>query len=224
MAQITSYKKDGKKSGTVELSSDIFEVKINGRMLELIQRLYANNKRTGTAHTKVRREVRGGGARPWRQKGTGRARVSSIRSPLWNGGGTIFGPRTREIYNTIPKEVRKKALIMALSKKFKEKCIVVVDDLSLTSAKTKEIAKVLVNLKIDSKSTLWVAQNVSVKEQRATNNLAKISLKRVSDVNAYHVLRKSILLIDKGAIQAIEDRLLKENGKRAEPHKEEVTK
>ncbi len=213
MAKITVYKKDGKKAGNVEVNSDIFESQINVRLLNEVNRLYANNKRTGTAHTKTRKEVRGGSARPWRQKGTGRARVSSIRSPLWRGGGTIFGPRQREIYNTIPKQLKIKALISALSKKFKENNILVVDDLSLDSHKTKEFFKILENLNIDNKNTLFLVEKLDDNVQKASRNIYMLSLKKVCDVNAYHILRKSILLMDKDSIKALEKRIVDRNRK-----------
>ncbi|MBU1863968.1 MAG: 50S ribosomal protein L4 [Candidatus Omnitrophica bacterium] len=212
MSKITVYTKEGKKAGDIEIDSAIFEAKINGRMLELVNRLYANNKRTGNAHTKTRAEVRGGGKKPWRQKGTGRARVSSIRSPLWRGGGTVFGPRTREIYNVIPKQIRKKALISALSKKFKEKSIVVVDDISFDEPKTKLVYRMLSKLKIEGKNTLMFMNEHDEMVERASRNIAKLSFKKASDANAYHVLRKQILLFDKKGIKAIEEKLLTIHG------------
>ena len=221
MALITLYKKDGKKSGNVEVSSDIFETRINTSLLELVNRLYANNKRTGTAHTKTRKDVRGGSARPWRQKGTGRARASTIRSPLWRGGGTIFGPQKRDIYNTIHKQIRKKALISALSKKFKENNIIVVDDFSLSSHKTKELSKILVNLKINNKNTLLLVNGLDDNIQKASRNIHMLSLKRICDVNAYHVLRKSILLSDKVSLKALEERIRAAKGSKQQGSEEE---
>ena len=211
MAQITVYKKDGKKTGNVEVRSDIFEAQVNTRLLEQVNRLYANNKRTGTAHTKIRKEVQGGGAKPWRQKGTGRARVSSIRSPLWRGGGIVFGPRKRDIYNTIPRQIRKKALISALSKKFKEKNIIIVDKISLSSHKTKDLFNILVNLKIENKNTLLLIHMSDDNIQKAARNIHMLSLKRICDVNAYHILRRSVLLCDTDSIKGLEQRIININ-------------
>jgi len=208
MASVTVYTKKGKKSGTVELNPVIFDQQVNVRLLSLVSRLYANNKRTGNAHTKTRAEVRGGGKKPWRQKGTGRARTSSIRNPIWRGGGTIFGPRKRDIYFTVPKAIRKQALISALSKKVKDNTLFVVDDLMLSSPKTKELFQILTHLNINNKNMLWVVHTVDENIQKASRNIKKLSLKRVLDVNAYHVLRKNILLLDAAAVKALEERVL----------------
>ena len=208
MANIKVLGKNGSEIKDLELSSDIFESKINGRMLELVTRLYANNKRTGTAHTKTRAEVSGGGSKPWRQKGTGRARVSSIRSPLWRGGGTVFGPRKRVIYNIIPKQIRRKALISAVSKKFREEAIKVLDDFNFETSKTKELFVVLKNLSIDGKKVLMVAENPSEMLVRVSRNIKNLKLVRAQDVNAYNVLRKAVIFADEASIKAIENRLL----------------
>lgn len=208
MAQIKVYTKKGSESGSMELSPEVFGVKINAKLIELVTRMYANNKRTGNAHTKTRAEVSGGGARPWRQKGTGRARVSSIRSPLWRGGGTVFGPRKRDIYNVIPKKMRQKALLSSLTKKLKDGGIVVVDDMSFDAPKTKLVYEVLANLGIESRNVMWIASEINETIARATRNIEKLSVKNVSDVNAYHIMRKNIILFDTKSIKAIQERLL----------------
>ncbi len=209
MAEVKVFTKDGKESKTIELNAEVFEQKINRRLLELVSKLYANNKRTGNAHTKTRAEVRGGSKKPWKQKGTGRARVSSIRSPLWRGGGTVFGPRKRDIYNVIPKKVKEKALKVALTKKLREESIIVVDDLAVSSTKTKECSKVLSALKIDKKNVLWLAAGENDQLKLATRNIKKVSLKTVTNINAYDVLKKSVVLVDVASIKALEERVLK---------------
>ncbi len=213
MADIKVFSKDGKEVKTINLNPEIFDAKIKTRLMELVVRLYANNKRTGNAHTKTRGEVRGGGKKPWRQKGTGRARVSSIRSPLWRGGGTVFGPRKRDIYNTISKKVKEAALRSALTKKLKDGKIIVVDDLNMNSGKTKDFAKVLSVLGIYGRKSLFVPAELGEMLKRATSNIETLSVKRVNDLNAYHVLRKNYLIIDENGIKALEARLLKKKEK-----------
>ena len=215
MSELTVYKKDGKEAGKQEVSSQIFFGKINERLLELVVRMYANNKRTGNANTKTRREVRGGGAKPWKQKGTGRARVSSSRNPLWRGGGIVFGPRKRDICFSIPKKMRTQALISALSKKVSENKVIVVDEFTLSSHKTKEAALIFERLKTGRKKTLLVLDSPDEIVGRAVRNIEKVSLRNVSDVNAYQILKKNILVIDVKTIQALEKRILAKDSKRA---------
>lgn len=216
MANITVLDKKGKTAGTIELNPEVFGCKINKRLLDMVTRMFSLNKRTGTAHTKTRAEVRGGGKRPWRQKGTGRARASSIRSPLWRGGGTTFGPRKREIYYDIPKQLRSKALAVALSKKLKDEKLIIIDDLSINNPKTKEVADVLKNVKVASKKTLMVISEMTEKVDRATRNIATLSVSRVQDVNAYNVMRKNVLIIDKKAVSELEKRVLESKSRKKE--------
>ncbi len=216
MEKIVTYKKDGKKGKEIDLSSEIFGVRVNERLLELVLRMYGNNKRTGNAHTKTRAEVRGGSKKPWRQKGTGRARVSSIRSPLWRGGGTVFGPRKRDIYYAIPKEIKRQALISALSKKYKEDAIVVVDDLTLSSHKTKELFNILVNVGIEEKKALFITGNLDENTEKASGNIEKLSVRRVLDVNAYQIMRKRVILLDVATVEMLEKRILAAKGGKQE--------
>jgi large subunit ribosomal protein L4 len=216
MAKIAVYSKDGKEIKTIELNADIFDAPINKRLLDMVVRMFANNKRTGNAHTKTRSEVSGGGKRPWRQKGTGRARSSSIRNPLWRGGGTVFGPRKRDIYFSIPQKMRSNALISALSKKFKDDRIIVVDDLTVTTPKTKEFYSILENLKIDSKKVLWIANTLDDVAQKATRNIKNLSVKTVADVNAYNIMRKRVVLLDPNSIKTLEERVLNTGNKPTE--------
>lgn len=211
MADISVFSKLGKEIKKIEINADVFDSKINTRLLEMVIRLYANNKRTGNAHTKTRGEVSGGGKRPWKQKGTGRARSSSIRNPLWRGGGTIFGPRKRDIYNIVPRKMRTKALISALSKKYKDNKIVVVDDLSITSPKTRDFYSILSNLKIDARKTLFVARSIDDTARMATRNIENLSMISIADVNAYNIMKKNIILVDADGINQLVDRVLTAN-------------
>ncbi len=207
MAKITVFKKNGKKAEELELNDAIFNARVNKRLLDQVVRCYANNKRTGTVSTKTFGEVSGGGVRPWRQKGTGRARTSSNRNPLWRGGGTIFGPRPREISFTIPEKMRLKAIVSALSEKNKTGNLVVVEDLALQQPKTKEFYGIIKALKLETGSVLCLLQGKNENMVRAARNVEALSLRSVDEFNAYHVMKRKKLLIEKDAIQKVEERL-----------------
>lgn len=207
MSTINVFTKDGKEKEQITLNDAIFGARVNKRLLDDVVRLYGNNKRTGNSSTKTFGEVRGGGKKPWKQKGTGRARTSSIRNPIWRGGGIVFGPRPRDIYFSIPQKMRQKAIISALSQKFKDADIIVVDDFGLTAPKTKEMATMVKSLDIASKSVLCLVSEKGEKVARASQNLPRFSLKTVDEFNAYHVMRKKKILVEKQAIEKLEERL-----------------
>ncbi|MBN1493097.1 MAG: 50S ribosomal protein L4 [Candidatus Omnitrophica bacterium] len=207
MAKVSVLKKTGKKAEEIEVSDAIFNARINKRLLDDVVRLYGNNKRSGTSSTKTFGEVRGGGKRPWRQKGTGRARSSSIRNPLWRGGGTIHGPRPRDINYSIPQKMRLKAIISALSSKNKDGNIIVVEDLALKAPKTKEFYEIIKALKLQADSVLCVVGAKGTNILRAARNVDALSLKSAEEFNAYHVMRKKKILIEKEAVQKVEERL-----------------
>lgn len=202
--------KEGKKSSEeVELHPEIFLAPVNERLLNIVFTSYAANQRRGTHDTKVRKEVRGGGRKPWKQKGTGRARAGSSRSPVWRGGGTVFGPHPRDYSVHIPAELKRQALISALSLKCKQEDILIVDEASVEQAKTKEMVQMIKSLKLGGTRTLCVVKAVDEKLKRATANLKEIfRLATAGDFNAYQVLRRKKLLIDKQALPLIEKRIL----------------
>lgn len=183
---------------------------MNERLLELVQKAYSANLRHGTASTKTRGEVRGGGKKPWKQKGTGRARHGSSRSPIWRGGGTTFGPRPRDYFVSFSESMKKQALISALSLRTKEKNLLLLEDTKLETPKTKEFVKILQALPLEKKRTLCVVKEASPVLKRATSNLSRIlEIKPAHDLNAYHVLHWPKILIEKDALSLIELRLLK---------------
>lgn len=143
--------KTGKKEKEIELNDEIFGVRVNERLLQLARTAFAANLRRGTASTKTRKDVRGGGKKPWKQKGTGRARAGSSRSPIWRGGGTVFGPHPRSYNVNMPKTMRKQALISALSLRAKEQSLVVLEGVELDSHKTKEFAQIVKALPVTKK-------------------------------------------------------------------------
>jgi len=202
------YSLEGKKKKDLDLDPAIYGGRVNERLLQLVQKAYAANLRRGTASTKVRKEVRGGGKKPWRQKGTGRARAGSSRSPLWKGGGVVFGPHPRSYGVAMPKGMRKRALVSALALRAKQKNLLVLEDGEMKTPKTQEWAGVVKSLPLNRKKTLCVVKEVSKNLKRASRNMSKwVELRRVSDFNAYHVLKREKLLIQQGALPLIEKAL-----------------
>ena len=205
----TVYSKEGKKKGEIVLSPEIFAMTVNKRLLELVKNAYSANLRHGTADTKTRKEVRGGGKKPWKQKGTGRARASSIRSPIWRGGGTVFGPQPRSYYQNMPNTMRKAALISALSLRGEQKNILLLEDVKLEPAKTKEWVEIMKSLPLEGKKALCVVKEVDQNLQRASRNFSRwIDIKRASDVNAFHVLQHEKIILEQDSVAVIEERLL----------------
>jgi large subunit ribosomal protein L4 len=211
MIQIPLYSRKGKEKKEIVLNPDIFGAPVNERLLSLIERGYSANLRRGTASTKTRGEVRGGGKKPWRQKGTGRARHGSTRSPIWKGGGAVFGPRPRDYTVPMPEGMKRKALISALSLRAKEKNIFLVDEAKPEAPKTKEFVGMLRVLPLEEKRTLCVVKETDPNLKRATRNLSGLcEVKLARDLNAHHVLHWPKLLIEELALPVIESRLLLE--------------
>jgi large subunit ribosomal protein L4 len=163
------------------------------------------NRRAGTAATKSKGFVRGGGKKPWRQKGTGRARAGSIRSPIWVGGGTIFGPQPRDYSFRMPRKARREALLSALSLKKQEEKLIILDKLELEEAKTKLMARALAELNVQS--ALIVVPQADVRIERAARNLPKIKVLRVEGLNVYDLLRYDHLILMEGALKLLQERL-----------------
>ncbi len=207
------YSKKGNKKGEIVLNPEIFAARINKRLLELVRNAYSANRRRGTADTKTRKEVRGGGKKPWKQKGTGRARHSSIRSPIWRGGGTVFGPHPRSYYVAMPQTMRRQALISALSLRGDQKNVFLLEDVNLETAKTKEWAEIVKALPLDGKKALCVVKELEVNLERASKNLANwVQVTRARDVNAYDILQREKIVIEEDAVAVLEKRLLESKG------------
>lgn len=207
--KVPLYSKEGKKKGELVLNPAIYGARINTRLLTLVERGYAASARHGTADTKTRKEVRGGGKKPWRQKGTGRARHGSIRSPIWKGGGVTFGPHPRSYYVALPKTMRRTALISALSLRADQKNVMVLEEVRLETPKTKEFAEVVKALPLENKQLLCVVKDLDEKLERASRNLSGIvELARARDLNAFDILRREKIVIAQEALSVIEERLL----------------
>ncbi|OGW78958.1 MAG: 50S ribosomal protein L4 [Omnitrophica bacterium GWA2_52_8] len=203
------YSKNGHKKKEIVLNPEIYAARVNKRLLELVRNAYAANLRHGTASTKTRKEVRGGGKKPWKQKGTGRARHGSIRSPIWKGGGTVFGPHPRSYYVALPTTMRKQALISALSLRGQSKSVVVLEDVKLDQPKTREWSQVVKRLPLDGKRSLCVVKAFDENLKRASRNLThRVHVCEARDVNARDVLQREKLIIEQDALPVLEARLL----------------
>ena len=188
-----------------KLKEEIFGAKTRLHLLHQTVLMQLANRRAGTAATKSKGWVRGGGKKPWRQKGTGRARAGSIRSPLWVGGGTIFGPQPRDYSFRMPRKARKEALLSALSLKNRDGKIIVVDKLDLEEAKTKLMAKALGELKVTS--ALIVISQPDEKIERSSRNIPAVKVLRVEGLNVYDLVRYEHLILTEGALKLLEERL-----------------
>ncbi len=203
------YSKEGKKKGELVLNPEIYGARVNERLIHLVQKAYSANLRHGTADTKTRKEVSGGGKKPWRQKGTGRARHGSTRSPIWKGGGVTFGPHPRDYFVSLPKTMRLKAMISALSRKAEEKNLILVEDTKLETPKTKEWVDIVNKLPLQKKKTLCVVKEITLNLKRASQNVSPlVQIRRANDVNAYDILKWHKILIEQDALPVIESRIL----------------
>ena len=204
MATVAVYNMEGVKTGSMEISDSIFCAEVNKSVLHTVVTNYLANQRQGTQSTKTRTEVRGGGIKPWRQKGTGRARQGSIRAPQWTGGGVALGPKPRDYRYSINKKLKKIALKSALAAKYEAYEIYVVEDLKMDEIKTATIAKMLKGLEIDTKALIVTADydNVIYKSAR---NIKNVKPTYVGVLNTYEVLKYNKLVIAKEAIAKIEE-------------------
>ena len=195
---------NGEKVSEMELSENLFEAEMNEHVGYQVVKNHVANKRVGTQSAKTRAEVRGGGAKPWRQKGTGRARQGSIRSPQWKGGGVVFAPKPRDYSYTVPKKIRRLALKSVLTDKVNEGNLVVVDDINLTEWKTREFAKMLSALKVGKKA-LVVTKDNSPEVVRSGRNIKNVKIAFVGTMNVYDILNANTLVLTKDAVAKAEE-------------------
>jgi len=204
MPKVALYDITGSQIGDVELSNDVFGVEVNTHVMYEAVKNYLANQRQGTQSAKTRAEVRGGGRKPWRQKGTGRARQGSIRAPQWKGGGVVFAPKPRDYSYKLPKKIKRLALKSALSSKVNDQEIIVLDSLVLEQAKTKEMVKVLKNLNV-SKKTLIVIPERDEAVVRAAANIEGVKTAYVNTINVYDILNCDSFVITKDAVNKVEE-------------------
>jgi len=204
------YNQEGKEIGEVLLPKEIFDVDINTDLVHQVAVSQAANKRVVLADTKGRGEVRGGGRKPWRQKGTGRARHGSRRSPLWRGGGITFGPTSERVFEKkINRKMRKKALFMVLSAKSKGNLVVVLDSIKLEKPKTKLMAGILKKLPVKD-SFLMVLPQTEKEFFKAARNIANLEVRKASDLNVLDLLSSKYFILPKEEIKSLKETFLKE--------------
>lgn len=203
---VTTYNQQGEElEEQTRLPKDVFEVDINNDLLHQITVSQRQNRRQVSADVKGRAEVSGGGRKPWRQKGTGRARHGSIRSPLWKGGGVTFGPDTeRNLKREIPTKMKRKALFMALSSKVEDEELIVVDNLDLEEIKTKKGKQILKNLGVDD-SGLVALEGLNEEVVKSLRNVPDVEVMEARNLNALDLLRYKYLILTKKAIKVIKE-------------------
>lgn len=205
MSKIQILDRSGKKISEINVPKEVFSYPVKEHLLYEAVVNYRANQRRGSASTKTKGEVRGGGRKPWRQKGTGRARAGSIRSPLWRKGGIVFGPKPRSYYYSLPKKARRNALKSALSMKFAEKNILILKALDFKEPKTKEGAKFLEILNLDS--ALIIDQHQNKNLFLSLRNIQKIKAIDYNQVNVYDVLNHRWLVFTQKAFESLMEKL-----------------
>ncbi len=200
------YRKDGTKSGEkVKLSDDIFGIEPNEHAIYRAVRVYLDNQRQGTAKVKTREEVRGGGKKPFKQKKTGRARAGTTRSPLWVGGGSIFGPKPHDYVVKLPTKVKKLARKSALSYKAKENGVMIVEDFNFDAPKTKSMATILRALSLDTKKTLLLTPKAERQILKSGRNIPTLAVREADKASTFEILKNQVLLIQKSAVAVLQN-------------------
>lgn len=208
------YNTEGKEVESIKLDSSIFDGIVNMDAIHQVTTAYSGNQRKGLASTKTRGEVSGGGKKPWKQKGTGRARVGSTRSPLWRHGGVIFGPHPKSFYIAVPRKLKLIALRSVLNAKVNENNLIVLDELKISAPKTKEAAKILNNLKIasgnrKSHSALLLLDKIDTAITKSFRNIDFLTMDTAKDTNAYNVLKAHKLITTKKGLKELSSRIKK---------------
>ncbi|MDD2372028.1 MAG: 50S ribosomal protein L4 [Syntrophomonadaceae bacterium] len=204
MPKVALYDMSGAQIGELELNESVFGIEPNQAVMYDFVKMQLANKRVGTSSTKTRAEVSGGGKKPWRQKGTGRARVGSSRNPVWTGGGIAFGPKPRDYSYRLPRKARRLAMKSALSSKVLENNIIVVDQLSFDEPRTKQMVATLQALN-SGKKTLVVTANGDPNVSKSARNIPGVKPLRVDFINVYDLLKYDTLLITRDAVARVEE-------------------
>ena len=203
MANVAVYNMEGNEVGTIELNDAVFGVEVNEHLIHLAVVRQLANKRQGTQKAKTRSEVRGGGRKPWRQKGTGHARQGSIRAPQWTGGGVVFAPTPRDYEVKMNKKERRAALKSALTSRVQDNKLVVLDELKFDEIKTKAMNNVLTNLKVDK--ALVVMPQLDQNVVLSARNIENVATATTSTINVYDVMKYSTVILTKDAVASIEE-------------------
>jgi len=207
MKEFDVYSTKGQKVDSVKLSAKIFDGKVNKTLIHNAVKMHLANQRIGAASTKNRSEVSGGGKKPWKQKGTGRARTGSIRSPLFKGGGVIFGPRPKDYSYSMPKKSKKAALISAINSKMNNDEMLFIEDIKLDNIKTKDFIAIFKKLKVDNKKILVVVADLDKNTVLSARNVKNICLKAADNFSMYDVLVAEKLIITKSSLKKINKRV-----------------
>jgi large subunit ribosomal protein L4 len=207
MASVPVKTVQNKGAGKLDLDPTVFEAPVKPHLLHAEVRRQLAARRRGTHSSKNRHAVSGGGAKPWRQKGTGRARQGSTRSPQWEGGGVVFGPVPRSYEHSLNKKVRRGALRSALSQRLREEAVTVVDALALEGFKTRRIVEILGALGLGGERVLIVIEAADERVERSARNLPGVKVLRAEGLNVYDVLRHGKLLLTRAAVERIQQRL-----------------
>jgi large subunit ribosomal protein L4 len=200
------YDIDKKKVSQIELNDAVFDAEANPDVMYEVVRMQMASKRRGTASTKERGDIRGGGKKPWRQKGTGRARAGTTRSPLWRGGGTVFGPSPRSYAYKLPKKVKKMALVSALSMKFNEQRIIILKEFPLEEIKTRKFKEVID--RFGFKKALFVLDKSNPVLEKSSRNLSDIKMIKSEGINVYDLLDHEYIVLLEPTVRMIEGALL----------------
>ena len=204
MPKVDVYDLNGKKVSDIELAENVFGIEPNEAIVHSVLKNYLANQRQGTQSTKTRSEVSGGGRKPWRQKGTGRARQGSIRAPQWIKGGIALGPKPRSYKYTVNKKERQLAVKSVLSSKVLENELVVVDSLPLNDIKTKEMVKALSNLKVEGKALIMLPEK-NEKVQKSARNIEGVKTTLVETINVYDLLKYNKLVVTEDTVKKLEE-------------------
>ena len=203
MPKVGLFNKEGKQVGDVELNDNVFGVEVNQYAMHQVVVALLANKRQGTQSAKTRAEVRGGGIKPWRQKGTGRARQGSIRAPQWIKGGIVFAPKPRDYRMSIPKSMKRVAMKSALTSKVNDNELVILEDLTFDVIKTKQVVEVLKAL--NANKTLIITAESDENEYKSARNIEGVSIIPANNINVYDLLKFSKVIMTKDAVSKIEE-------------------
>jgi large subunit ribosomal protein L4 len=207
MATARRFGSDGKEMGQVELPAAIFEAPVNEHLIWEAVKGYEGNQRQGTAKTKTRAQVSGGGRKPWKQKGTGRARSGSNTSPLWPGGGTTFGPQPRDYTSRMNQKARRSALLGALTVRAKDGNVLIVDAPAMGEPKTKPMAQLLKQVGLEGRKVLWVFDKTGDVLRKSSRNLAKVETSESRTLNTYELMRCDCLVLTQDGLKSLTERL-----------------
>ena len=203
--EVKVFNQEGAEVGTVKLNEQIFGIEPNQHVVHQYVVNYLANQRQGTSSSKGRSEVSGGGSKPWRQKGTGRARAGTNRSPLWRGGGIIFGPEPRSYFSEFPRKMKRLAFLSALSDKARNSHLVVIDSLQMSEAKTKKVVGILGKLGLENRKCLILDEGANPNLLLSTRNIPRVKYSRAPLANAYDIVNADVLLLTKAGLEKVEE-------------------